>query len=162
MIIHLDLDGVLADFETGFKKHTGRATSSFTSNNEFWKFAQTFDNLYADLPMMWDARYLMENVRDISREYGYTIEILTALPSVEKMPFAEINKRYWVKRHCPKDWKFKTGPFAVDKQKHAKPGDILIDDKLRNIDQWIAAGGIGIHHTSAIESVKQLKKIVKV
>jgi hypothetical protein len=162
MIIHLDLDGVLADFETGFKKHTGRAISSFTSNNEFWKFAQTFDHLYADLPMMHDAPILISAVRRISVEYGFQVEILTALPSVEKMPHAEKDKEAWVRKNCPYGWKFKVGPHAVDKQKHAKPGEILIDDKARNIAQWQEAGGIGIWHSSAASSVRQLKNMFKI
>lgn len=161
MIIHLDLDGVLADFEAGFKRHTGRDVNSFSSNNEFWKFAQTFDHLYADLPMMHDAPILISGVKQIAREYGFHIEILTALPSLEKMPHVETDKEKWVRKNCPYGWKFKTGPHAVDKQNHAKPGDILIDDKSRNIDQWVTAGGVGIIHTSATESIKQLKKYCK-
>lgn len=162
MIIHLDMDGVLADFETGFRRHTLRSIDSFNDSSEFWKFAEGFDHLYADLPMMPDARYLIENVRDIAREYGFQIEILTAIPSMNTMPYAAKDKEAWIKEYCPYGWKFKTGPYSVHKQFHAKPGDILIDDKIRNIEQWNAAGGIGIHHTSAAQSVRKLKRIVKV
>jgi diphthamide synthase subunit DPH2 len=39
------------------------------------------------------------------------------------------------------------GPYSRDKWKHVKnPGDILIDDRADNIEEWIAAGGIGILH----------------
>jgi len=161
MIIHLDLDGVLADFDTGFKQHTGRDISSFATPGEFWKFAQEFAHLYARLPMMHDAPILISAVRQVSVEFGFKVEILTALPSLEKMPHAAKDKEDWVRKHCPFGWKFKVGPHAVDKQNHAKPGDILIDDKARNIAQWQAAGGIGIWHTSAASSVKQLKTLLK-
>ena len=157
MIIHLDMDGVLVDFEKGFKQHTGMSVDSFQSPSEFWKFAQKFDHLYADLPMMPDAHLLIRNVRDVSREYGYHVEILTAVPSLTHMPNVTADKERWIKRHCPYGWKFKTGPHAVDKQLHAKPGDILIDDKIRNIAQWTQAGGVGILHKTADLTTRQLK-----
>lgn len=162
MIIHLDMDGVLVDFENGFREHTGRSLNSFKDSGEFWKFAEKYDHLYADLPMMPDAQRLIYNVRNIAREYGFQVEILTAIPSMTAMPHVTADKERWIKRWCPYGWKFKTGPHAVHKQLHAKPGDILIDDKARNIDQWVTAGGTGILHTSAANTVKELKRIVKV
>ena len=35
----------------------------------------------------------------------------------------------------------------------------LIDDRKSNIDQWIASGGIGILHTSAADTIQQLKNL---
>jgi hypothetical protein len=34
----------------------------------------------------------------------------------------------------------------------------LIDDYLKNIKEWEAAGGIGIHHTSPNNTISQLKR----
>ena len=42
--------------------------------------------------------------------------------------------------------KMNIGPFFRDKQNWCKPGDILIDDKWTNIEQWYAKGGIAIFH----------------
>ena len=42
---------------------------------------------------------------------------------------------------------------------YAAPNHILIDDRESNIDQWRAAGGIGILHTSASNTIQQLKKL---
>ena len=47
---------------------------------------------------------------------------------------------------------------AIRKQNYATPDSILIDDRENNINQWIASGGIGILHTSASDTIKQLKK----
>lgn len=161
MIIHLDLDGVVVDFHRGFKQHTGRKIESFTSTSEFWVFAEQFPRLYADLPLTPDAMKLVGYVRSLECEFGVKVEYLTAIPSVRNMPYAEGDKKLWTEKKIPYRWKFKTGPHAVDKQKHAKPGDILIDDKERNIQQWNAAGGTGILHTSAVDTIKQLKRIFK-
>jgi hypothetical protein len=37
--------------------------------------------------------------------------------------------------------------------------NILIDDHLGNIQEFIKAGGIGVHHKSASNTIKQLKEI---
>ena len=36
---------------------------------------------------------------------------------------------------------------------------ILIDDRKKKIDQWIAAGGIGILHTDAASTIEKLKEL---
>jgi hypothetical protein len=52
-----------------------------------------------------------------------------------------------------------------DKQKFAmKSGGkrqpaLLIDDFKINVDQFKAAGGIGIHHTSASKTISELKRL---
>ena len=160
MIIHLDMDGVLADFEGYWFKLTGRRCADY-DRKEFWEEAVQYPNIYWELSPMKDSRFLVDNIKDMIKGKDIQIEILTALPSMAEFPLAAKHKEAWVKKHFSGKWKFKTGPFAVDKQKHAKPGDILIDDKSRNIDQWIAAGGTGIIHTSAAKTIHILKDILK-
>ena len=45
------------------------------------------------------------------------------------------------------------------KQEFATPESILIDDREQNIQQWRQAGGIAIHHTSANDTIEQLKQL---
>ena len=53
----------------------------------------------------------------------------------------------------------------VEKQKFAMKSDmgrrpaILIDDFPRNVDQFKAAGGMGIVHTSTSNTLRELKKL---
>ena len=42
---------------------------------------------------------------------------------------------------------------------YAREGNVLIDDRQKNIDAWVAAGGIGIVHTSAADTIEQLKTL---
>ena len=49
--------------------------------------------------------------------------------------------------------------YAKQKQELANPESILIDDRQINIDQWEAAGGIGILHTSTDNTISQLKEL---
>ena len=37
--------------------------------------------------------------------------------------------------------------------------NVLIDDHIKNIEEWRVGGGLGVHHTSADSSIKQLKSI---
>ena len=41
----------------------------------------------------------------------------------------------------------------------AYEGSVLIDDRKKNIDAWENAGGIGILHTSAKETINALKEL---
>ena len=42
---------------------------------------------------------------------------------------------------------------------YAQKKNVLIDDRPKNIEAWEAAGGIGILHTSAADTIDQLKKL---
>ena len=41
----------------------------------------------------------------------------------------------------------------------AKKGNVLIDDRPKNIEAWENAGGIGILHKSAKHTIDELKKL---
>ena len=48
------------------------------------------------------------------------------------------------------------------KQKYAMSGgksNVLIDDYIKNIKEWEAKGGIGIHHTDVSKTINELKKL---
>ncbi len=48
------------------------------------------------------------------------------------------------------------------KQQFAMDGDkpcVLIDDYIKNIKEWEAKGGIGVHHTNVNSSINQLKSL---
>jgi hypothetical protein len=48
---------------------------------------------------------------------------------------------------------------ARNKPNYSKRNSILIDDRKDTIDAWNAAGGIGIHHTSAASTIEKLKEL---
>jgi hypothetical protein len=56
---------------------------------------------------------------------------------------------------------YKKAYFYVRHQKQLFAGEnrILIDDLANTIDEWNAKGGIGILHTSAANTIKELKKL---
>lgn len=86
----------------------------------------------------------------------YNPEILSATGHVGN-PVPE--KKEWVRSHLDPNVHVNLVRKASDKAQFAAPNHILIDDKLKAINPWIAAGGIGILHKSAADTIKQLQKI---
>lgn len=51
-------------------------------------------------------------------------------------------------------------PHAIHKQEYCLGSSyVLIDDSPLNIEQWKAKGGIGILHTSSIDTIHQLQDL---
>ncbi len=149
--IFVDLDGVMADFDSKARELVG--PSYVKSSKDVWKVLDKHPDFFRTLNLMPDAmemwKFLTANFVDI--------EILTAVPQNGNMPQAEFDKRAWVKEHQHVNVKVNTC-FAVEKQNYCtEPGMILIDDNVKNIAQWGSKGGIGIFHVSAKETISCLK-----
>lgn len=143
--IELDMDGVLADFDKFVLDNMGRTFnhSDGPPDKEMWDFLASVDQMYLQLE---PTPYCFELV-DLARSLCSRVEILTAIPRRAAMASAESDKREWVSKYLGNDIHVKIGPYSRDKWKHANPGDILVDDRQDNIQQWINQGsGIGIFH----------------
>ena len=147
-IIYLDMDGVLADFEGKAQEWFGDAWKAEVESHNWGRFAEHQD-LYDVLDPMPDALELYHGCCRIAGNKNQ-VQILTALPSRAKFDTAAEDKIRWARRCIDPDIRVNFGPLARDKQFHIRhSGDVLIDDMIRNIDQWNEQGGIGILHTSA-------------
>ena len=158
--IFLDLDNVIADFIKHFETTFGIHPAEFGGDNDkFWK---TFDTkphgFFRDIPPFEGTRAFVEEVIQLADQYGYDVEVLTAIPKKSIVPTSEREKNEWVMaQKFSKHLKVNIGPYAIQKQNHYKPGDILVDDNTQNIEQWIAKGGVGILHTAFETSMAELK-----
>ena len=154
------MDGVVADFDGYTITHLGKTLSEFQKSQEGWDaIASISQDMYLKMEPMADADYLVSSVIALGKIYGFGVGVLTAIPKFNRVPLAEEHKRMWLKQYYPKLLTdFNIGPHAVDKQNHCKKGDILIDDNDKNIPQWRAKGGVGIFHTTAVNSVAELLK----
>ncbi len=148
--IYSDMDGVLADFENGYKKLTGvDLKGEFVKGDDFWDPIKVAGvGFWAGLKWMSDGQKLWNYIKP------YKPDLLSA-PSREDS--SRIGKHVWVKQKLPGTKLILR--YAKQKQELATPESILIDDRQINIDQWEAAGGIGILHTSADDTISQLKKL---
>jgi hypothetical protein len=149
--IYSDMDGVLVDFEKGYEKLTGiDLKGEYRPDGEnFWKpIEQAGVGYWAGLEWMPDGKQLWSYLKPFN-------PILLSAPS--RSQSSRIGKHVWVKHKIPGTKLILR--YASQKQELATPESILIDDRQVNIDQWKAAGGIGILHTSTANTIQQLQKL---
>jgi cytidyltransferase-like protein len=156
--IFCDMDGVLVDFDKGYKDLTGVSTkhADVQNSKDFWNKLEsslkekglTQEDYWKDLDWMSDGKTLWNYIKQ------YNPYILTA-PS--KDPGSRTGKKEWVERlDNMKNIYFRK---AQSKSDFAGKNKILIDDREDTIESWRAKGGIGILHTSAADTIEQLKQI---
>lgn len=147
--IYCDMDGVLVDFDKGYKDLTGKLPKDTGEGPEFWEpIHKAGASFWIKLKWMSDGRTLWDYINKYN-------PILLSAPSKEES--SKIGKRVWKKNNLP-DTKLILTP-AKFKQKYSRENKILIDDREDNIQQWRDKGGIGILHTSATDTIKQLKEL---
>jgi 5'(3')-deoxyribonucleotidase len=150
--IYCDIDGVLADFEKGYAELTNtKPSKSFNGKQEFWKpISDAGASFWANLDWMSDGQTLWNYIKK------YKPYILSA-PSMEQS--SRIGKDDWVKTHMPGEYRKLLLYPRAQKVLFANEDKILIDDMEQTIREWKNAGGIGILHTSAANTIKELKKL---
>ena len=131
-ILYLDLDGVLADFDSHAEKLVLASGKRVTNEKEWWNILKADQNFFYNLKPMSYAMAILKAAHAVTPN----VQILTALPAKHTFPNAEEDKRRWVEKYLGKSMKVNFGPYSKDKWKHAKPGDILVDDRLSNIQEW--------------------------
>jgi len=147
MKIYCDLDGVLTDFNKMLSKVLHRPMKGeFGNDPKIWgAITKAGKPFWVDMEWMPDGRQLWEAVE------MYEPTILTA-PTRHKDSIE--GKKEWLAENLP------DVPFIIDQDKasHAEKGDILIDDREKNIKKWEEAGGVGILHKDTETTIDKLKK----
>lgn len=146
--VFLDCDGVLADFDAYATAYFGMNPREYErqmGSERFWAELEAKGDFYRNLPLMADARQLVDGVRHLSPT------ILTGCP---RGNWAEAQKAAWAAEHFP------GVPLVTcrssEKRLHARPGDVLIDDWHQHRARWIEMGGVWISHTDAASSLAAL------
>lgn len=167
--ICLDMDGVVSDFARKVAELTQVAPSDALAlmervdeetldKKKMWKAINHYDAhtpFFYSLDMMRDAEELLDFVRD--RFDHHDISFLTA--SGHTPTDAAFQKRRWVRKHIG-SYHVEVVLKSLNKAEFAKPNIILVDDRAKSIDPWVAAGGIGILHKNAKDTIEQLKVIL--
>ncbi len=149
--LFLDMDGVLADFDTGYLNRFGHRPSKHDDQAHAvdWELVRQTSGFYRDLPPMPDFQELWDYTKQ------FKPIVLTGVPS--SVEGAKSNKREWIDKHlgdvpmigCP----------SRDKSLYLTPGDVLVDDWEKYKGLWIAAGGRWITHTFAARTIGALNRI---
>lgn len=156
--LFVDLDGTLSDFsklahevfKVDLDTADKQATSKFFKNLE--QHMSTNNKFFEIMDPIPDAMHLWNYVK----KYHPVI-----LSSTGRIPGAEEEKRAWVRKHLG-GAVASSALFvkkASEKALYAGPNHILIDDKVKAIDPWIAASGIGILHTTAASTIEKLTEL---
>ncbi len=148
--VYVDLDGVLADFDTHYEKLFGIRPDKAADNVD-WEKIKTVPAFYASMPPMPDHLELWTFVSQLRPKPI----VLTGVPS--SIPDAADQKRRWVKYYLGAETEV-IACRSRDKSLVLKdaPGGILIDDWHKYRDLWLAAGGRWITHVSAEKSIDEL------
>ena len=151
--IFSDMDGVLTDFEGRFEKYSdGMKPADYEKKFGKDKFWELVDGegvaFWVGMPWMSDGERYWDYIKD------YDTQLLS---SPSRSNTSRLGKRLWVRNNMP-GVKL-TLAQAYLKKNYAAPNHILIDDRKSNIDEWRAEGGIGILHTSAADTIRQLKDL---
>ena len=151
--IYCDLDQVLVAFIKGADKAVGGSFVN-TQKDDMWNKVNQIKGFWANLDWMSGAKKLYQFIAK------YDPYVLSAYP--DRDPNARNGKMKWLSKNT----NVKRGRIHLvkreQKQSYAttdgKP-NILIDDYIKNINEWEAKGGIGIHHTSVSKTISELKRI---
>lgn len=155
--VYVDMDGVLTDFNKKIKEITGSNPSELKAS-KLWTqvhiYNQDVEPFFESLDLMSDALQLWNFV--ISNFAN--VEILTATGTTPRD--AAQQKVRWADKNLPNKVVVNTVRKSSEKAAFATPKSVLIDDRPHSIDPWLEAQGIGILHTSASESIKELKALI--
>jgi hypothetical protein len=149
--IYLDLDGVFADFDGGFHKITGKYPHE-VHKGKLWGTINARGDFFYKLELMEDAEHLWEYFK----QYGDDkVKFLTGLPMLKN---GKEQKQMWTLEKFGPQWETIVLP-KKEKQLHAGPNKVLIDDTEANVEQWVAKGGIGILHTNVWKTIKEVEEL---
>jgi len=171
-LLAIDLDGVLCNFVKGFndlldeEQYDSIAEyEEIHGKNSIWEIIDPEGvDFWKNLEWMPDGKKLWTYVKP------YNPTILSA-PS--RQIESKIGKTEWLRNNIPElpnhhvQTKGKHGwdgssKIILNSMKHLYadgPESILIDDTPKKIDAWREKGGTGILHTSAADSIAELKKL---
>jgi len=156
--IYCDMDGVLTDFEGRFMEMLNKEGKKYYSKDElegitrpkhfkkklgeeeFWNFINQYgEDFWAGMEWMPNGQALWSFISP------YNPNILSS-PSKDNS--SRLGKRIWIRQHLSPPQAIPPNKIifekAEDKQQHAAPNHILIDDKPSNISEWREKGGIAL------------------
>jgi hypothetical protein len=168
--IFCDLDGVLVDFDRGFLELPGNPEKLTTKEyeekhglNSIWTIIeQGGEDYWINLKWTKDGRELW----DYLKRYD---PIILSAPSLSQTSIT--GKTKWVAQNLNIDQEPITQPedlqpdsrlvLYTDKYKFAKTeNDILIDDTEKKLTDWTEAGGTGILHNDATDTIRVVEELM--
>jgi hypothetical protein len=151
--IYCDLDQVLVNFMKGAEDAIGGDFAS-TDKDERWNKINQTKGFWANLDWMPGGKRLYQFIEK------YDPYVLSAYSGRD--PTSKNGKMKWLAKNT--NWKKGRVNLVkrADKKLYAttdgKP-NVLIDDYIKNINEWEKKGGIGVHHTDVSKTIGELKRL---
>ena len=156
--VYVDMDGVIADFFTALaefrKVNHWKDQGEITLDTSIKELRGT--NFFETLPVFPFAKKLIDLVKSYTGGDYY----INTSPLRDDLENSRIYKTKWLEKHD-----FKPNDIIVTKRKESYAVDkvtgvpnILIDDRPKNLEKWVAKGGIGIRYQANEDSLDLIKK----
>ena len=151
------MDGVIADFNKGYRELNNMEPREAEKNKKFDHFFDQFieTNQFATLDLMPGAMDAITFLRKAS----VPTQILSSTANEKRYDGISKQKMIWLQTHG-----ITFNPIFVPGKKHkykyATPDSIIIDDTESVIDDWKKAGGIGILHKDWMTTLAILRLYV--
>ena len=153
--IYCDLDMVLCDFLKGAEEVLGTSFIK-ADKTKRWPTISAKKDFWVSLEWMPGSKKMWTFINK------YDAHILSAYST--KDANSRKGKLDWLRKNAKLTQRSRIHlVLREDKQKFAMTQDgkpnLLIDDYIKNINEFKARGGIGIHHTSSSNTIAELKKL---
>ena len=156
--VYVDMDGVIADFFSALaefrKVNHWKDQGEITIDTSIKQLQGT--NFFETLPVFPFAKKLVDLVKSYTGGDWY----INTSPLRNDHENSEYYKTKWLKKH-----KFDPKDIIVTKRKESYAVDretgtpnILIDDRPKNLERWVARGGVGIRYQANEDSLDLIKK----
>ena len=151
--IYCDMDGVIVNLMKGADAVVGGSFVTFDKEKR-WNMINQTKGFWENLEWMPSSKRLYKFIM------RYDTFILSAYSGRD--PSSKNGKMKWLNKNT----NFKKSRIKLvkraQKQAYATTNgepNILIDDYMKNINEWEARGGIGIHHTDVGKTINKLKSL---
>ena len=153
--IYCDMDMVLCDFLKGAEEALGTSFIK-ADRTKRWPTISAKKDFWVSLEWMPGSKKMWTFINK------YNAHILSAYST--KDANSRKGKLDWLRKNAKLTQRSRIHlVLREDKQKFAMTQDgkpnLLIDDYIKNINEFKARGGIGIHHTSSSNTIAELKKL---
>ena len=154
-VIYCDMDMVLCDFLKRAEEVLGKPFPKADPITR-WPIISGTKDFWSSLEWMPGSKKMWQFISK------YNPHILSAYST--KDANSRKGKTDWLRKNAKLTQKSRIHlVMREDKQKYAMTKDgkpnLLIDDYIKNVNEFKAKGGIGVHHTSPMGTIAELKRL---